>query len=62
MVRVPSINRERDKLIAYLERKLREFESIPAHRREAELADIRAEGVRDLLDELKASAPRPDGG
>ena len=55
MVRVPSIDPPRDKLIARLERKLRAFERIPEHRREAELADERAEGARVLLRELRAS-------
>lgn len=56
MSRVPSIDTKRDREIARLQRLLAEFEAIPAHRREDELADVRAETVRALLRDLSRSS------
>ena len=49
----PSINPEREKEAARLERLLAELEAIPLDRREYELADVRAETVRAMLVDLK---------
>ena len=56
--RPPSIDTAHDKEVARLERLLAEFEAIPAHRREDELADVRAQSVRALLADLKERKPR----
>ena len=56
--RPPSIHTARDEEVARLERLLAEFEAIPAHRRECELADVRAESVRLLLADLRERKPR----
>lgn len=58
-MRVPSINPEREKLIAKLRRDLAGLERIPARVREAEHADERAETVRALLRDLGAD-PQPE--
>jgi hypothetical protein len=47
--RSPSIDPGKDRGRTRLERLLADLEAIPAHRREAELAEVRAEGVRVLL-------------
>ena len=51
--RPPSIDPSRDKEVARLERLLAEFDAIPPHRREDELADVRAESVRAMLADLR---------
>ncbi|MDP2779615.1 hypothetical protein [Devosia sp.] len=56
---MPSINPEREKLIAKLRRDLAGLERIPARVREAEHADERAETVRALLRDLGAD-PQPE--
>ena len=56
--RPPSIDPARDKQIAWLEHLLAEFEAIPAHRREDELADIRAEAVKAMLADLEGTKAR----
>lgn len=47
--------REREKLRAKLRRDLAALEQIPAHRREAEHADVRRETVLALLAEIEAA-------
>jgi len=57
MDRVPNTGpaeRERQAEIRRLERLLRELERVPAHRRYAEVADVRADICRRLLAELGA--------
>lgn len=52
--RPPAIDPAKDRERKRLERLLAELESIAPHRRERELADVRAEGVRLLLQDLEA--------
>jgi hypothetical protein len=54
IARPPTIDPARDKEVARLERVLKELEAIPPHRREDELADVRAETVRAMLGDLGA--------
>lgn len=56
--RPPSINTARNREVSRLERLLVPFEAIPSHRRDDELADVRAQGVRARLAELKGKQPR----
>ena len=60
MVRVPSFDPARDREIARLERKLAALERIPADRRDDEHADERAQTIRAILRELKATVPSSD--
>lgn len=55
--RVPSIDPARDREVARLLRLLAEFDAIPSHRREDELADIRADCVKAMLADLKGARP-----
>lgn len=47
-------DRERQAQIKRLEALLRELERVPAHRREAEVADVRADMCKRMLAELGA--------
>ena len=60
MSRVPSIDTKRDREIARLQRLLVELEAIAPHRRDDEHADERAETVRTILRDLKATDPSSD--
>lgn len=60
MSRVPNsgpAERERQRVIAKLEALIEQLDRIPPARREAELADIRAEDCRQMLGDLKAGLP-----
>lgn len=59
IVRPPTINPARDKQVARLQRVLKELDAIPPHRREDELADVRAETVRAMLGDLNAGTSSP---
>lgn len=54
MLRVPSVNPDRDRRIAALERKLAELETVPEHRRGPEFIPEKIEQVNELLNDLKS--------
>ena len=56
--RPSSINTARDREITRLKRLLAQFEAIPCHRRDDELADARAASVREMLAELEGKPTR----
>jgi hypothetical protein len=53
MIRVPSVNPDRDLRIAALEALLVKFQAIPEHRRSAEFIPEKEETVRELLADLR---------
>lgn len=52
MLRVPSVNPDRDRRIAKLEALLAKLEAVPEHRRGPEFIPERTEQVKELLAEL----------
>lgn len=56
--RPPSIKTAHEREIARLKRLLAEFEAIPPHRRQDELADIRVESVKAMLADLEGKQRR----
>jgi hypothetical protein len=53
MSRVPSVNPERDRILAHYRERLAYFERIPQHRREAEHADDAVHDLTMLIAELE---------
>ncbi len=53
MLRVPSINPDRDRRIAKLEALLGKLEAVPEHRRGPEFIPEKIEQVKELLAELR---------
>ncbi|QQR39022.1 hypothetical protein [Devosia rhizoryzae] len=54
LMRVPTVDPKRDKLIRHFEKKLAYFQRIPSHRREDEAADEGEATCRSMLAELRA--------
>lgn len=56
-MRVPSLDPDRQRLIAHFEKKLEYFRRVPAHRRDAEAANEGEATCRKSLSELRVGAP-----
>lgn len=57
LLRVPSVNPDKDRRIAELEEKLSKLRAVPAHRRSAEFVPEKIETIMEILTHLRGGSP-----